>query len=182
MRKIVVYLAGPDVFMSDAADVGRRKIEACARYGLTALFPLDAKPLKARTPRARAMAISKANERLIRRADWVFANLTPFRAPSADAGTVFEIGFARALGKRVYGYTATTDLFATRTRKAHAPGARAKRDRSGHAIEDFGLTDNLMIDGAIAASGGIIVPHKAEDLSAFTAFEILLKKVAGRLR
>ena len=29
-----IYLAGPDVFLPDALDIGRRKAEICARHGL----------------------------------------------------------------------------------------------------------------------------------------------------
>ena len=36
-----VYLAGPDVFLPDAVEIGRRKVEMCARHGLTGLYPLD---------------------------------------------------------------------------------------------------------------------------------------------
>ena len=47
-----VYLAGPDVFLPDAFEIGRRKIELCTRHGLTGLYPLDnAIDAAARTPR-----------------------------------------------------------------------------------------------------------------------------------
>ena len=36
-----IYLAGPDVFLPDALEVGKRKLEVCARHGLSGLFPLD---------------------------------------------------------------------------------------------------------------------------------------------
>ena len=36
-----IYLAGPDVFLPDAVEIGRRKAELCARYGVIGLFPLD---------------------------------------------------------------------------------------------------------------------------------------------
>ena len=36
-----VYLAGPDVFLSDAIEIGRRKTEMCAAYGFEGLYPLD---------------------------------------------------------------------------------------------------------------------------------------------
>ena len=36
-----IYLAGPDVFLPDAIEVGRRKIEICARHGVTGVYPLD---------------------------------------------------------------------------------------------------------------------------------------------
>ena len=45
-------------------------------------------------------------------------------------------------------------------------------DAAGRLIEDFGLADNLMIDGAIAASGGVFLRQASlewQDLSAFEA-------------
>ena len=36
-----IYLAGPDVFLPDAIEVGRRKQVLCERYGAIGLFPLD---------------------------------------------------------------------------------------------------------------------------------------------
>jgi len=36
-----IYLAGPDVFLPDAIELGRRKADICARLGLSALYPLD---------------------------------------------------------------------------------------------------------------------------------------------
>ena len=36
-----IYLAGPDVFLPDALEIGRRKLEICARHGLTG--PLSAR-------------------------------------------------------------------------------------------------------------------------------------------
>jgi nucleoside 2-deoxyribosyltransferase len=44
-----VYLAGPEVFLPDAVDIGRRKVELCTRHGLIGLYPLD----NAITPRPR---------------------------------------------------------------------------------------------------------------------------------
>ena len=42
-----------------------------------------------------ALRISQANEQCMRSCDLVVANLTPFRSPSADPGTTFELGFMR---------------------------------------------------------------------------------------
>jgi hypothetical protein len=36
-----IYLAGPDVFLHDAVEIGRRKVEMCRRHGLIGLYPLD---------------------------------------------------------------------------------------------------------------------------------------------
>ena len=32
-----IYLAGPDVFLPDAVEIGRQKVAICERYGLTGL-------------------------------------------------------------------------------------------------------------------------------------------------
>ncbi len=171
------YLAGPDVFLADAIAVGRRKQEACTRAGIAGRFPLDNVLPKAATPVAHARAIALANEAMIRDCDIVLANLTPFRSPSADPGTAFEIGFARALGKTIYGYSAAEDLLLPRTRRILGLNERTMQDRSGHAIEDFGMFDNLMLDSAILDSGGQIVVRAADDLSAMAAFEALLARL-----
>ena len=36
-----IYLAGPDVFLSNAIEVGNRKKKLCSQAGFTGLFPLD---------------------------------------------------------------------------------------------------------------------------------------------
>ena len=36
-----IYLAGPDVFLPDALEIGRQKIDICRRHGLIGLYPLD---------------------------------------------------------------------------------------------------------------------------------------------
>ncbi len=92
-----IYLAGPDVFLPDAIEIGRRKVEICARHGLTGLYPLDnVVDLSASDA---SLAIFKANEAMMDAADAIIANLTPFRGPSADAGTVYELGYAAGRGK-----------------------------------------------------------------------------------
>lgn len=40
-RKRTVYMAGPDVFLPDAAEIGRRKRELCGMHGLVGICPLD---------------------------------------------------------------------------------------------------------------------------------------------
>ena len=39
------------------------------------------------------------------RCDAIVANMTPFRGPSMDAGTCYEMGLAKGLGKLVVGWT-----------------------------------------------------------------------------
>ena len=84
------------------------------------------------------------------------ANLTPFRGPAADPGTVFELGYMRGLGRPVFGYTHSPSDYRARVAGArHAQGQW--RDAEGLEVEDFGLAENLMLEGAIAASGGVLL-------------------------
>ena len=175
-----IYLAGPDVFLPDAIAIGRRKQEMCRAFGFEGLFPLDNKVEVA----GDAYSIFRQNRDLMRRADIGVFNLTPFRGPSADAGTVFELGFMVSKDKPVFGYTSDVRLY--RERVAATFGATESdgrfRDRDTFAVEDFGLRDNLMIAGAIEAAGGVVTAvaeqdtgAKASALAAFAAFEACLK-------
>ncbi len=177
------YLAGPDIFLPDAAHWVERKQQLCARYGLTGVSPLDEMPDQPPTwavvpPAWRRIALR--NEALIRSCDLMIANLTPFRGPSADVGTVYEVGFMRALSRPIFGYATTAARFTQRTLDfARGKGGATVdqngswRDPEGMLIEQFGLFDNLMLEGGIGASGGILVvdeiaaEHRWTDLSVF---------------
>eukprot|EP01065_Artemidia_motanka_P005227 TRINITY_DN12518_c0_g1_i1.p2 TRINITY_DN12518_c0_g1~~TRINITY_DN12518_c0_g1_i1.p2 ORF type:complete len:314 (+),score=95.25 TRINITY_DN12518_c0_g1_i1:60-1001(+) len=162
----VVYLAGPDVFRADALGIAAKKKAICQEYGLVGKFPLDnCLSLDGMAPRDAALAIAEANEALMRSADGCIANMTPFRGASMDVGTAFEMGFMRAQGKPVHGYTQTAASFSERTAewaKAQGkelrdrPGPRkAREDGDGNEVEDFGaMTDNLMLDNAVQSSVG----------------------------
>lgn len=156
-----VYLAGPDVFLPDPVARGAALKAVCARHGLLGVFPLD--PLADEPAAWDALPvwqrIARRNEAHIAGCAALIANLTPFRGPSADVGTVFELGYARALGRPVFGWSGAAEPFEARCRVL--PGvtpdvAGLWRDAAGMAVEAFGCRDNLMIDGAIAASGGLL--------------------------
>lgn len=156
-----LYLAGPDVFRPDAKAIAVRKKAVCARYGFEGLDPLDQDPPAGLSPAETASAIFRANTALMRRADGIVADLSPFRGPSADPGTVFELGFMLGLGKPAFGYSIATEPFLQRTAKlAGARNAGGRwTDAEGLAIEPFGLCDNLMIDRALALAGqALVVP------------------------
>lgn len=150
-----IYLAGPEVFLDDARRLGDLKVELCRRYGFTGLFPLDGEPVMA--GQGMSAAIFAANLDLIRQADAVVANLTPFRGLSADPGTAFEIGFGLALGKRVAGYSNQPGDLLGRARQSIGPapaaGGEATLMADGMHVEDFGLFDNLMLAEALEKSG-----------------------------
>ncbi len=157
------------MFVPDPAERSRYLKSVLAEVGLEGVFPLDAEP-SADDPILLASRIHGANETLIRSCDAVLANLTPFRGPSADAGTVYEIGYARALGKLIVGYSTGAAPFAERTKRwvGSIGGQVGQRpdgsfeDGDGMQIEDFGLHDNLMIDRGIHASGGVIIMRESE--------------------
>ncbi len=161
-----IYLAGPEVFHPDARALGLAKQRLCAARGLTGLYPLDGDV----EPTARA--IFAANVALIRRADAVIANLTPFRGPSADAGTVWELGFALGLGKPVAAYRNVADRYFDRVAAWNGGPLSGNRfDRDGLEVENFGLGDNLMIDVALIEQGRPVVERTAgfADLAGFAA-------------
>jgi nucleoside 2-deoxyribosyltransferase len=179
-----IYLAGPDVFLPDAVEFGRRKAEICARHGLTGLYPLDnAIDLSAGDASLRIFA---GNEAMMLEADAIIANLTPFRGPGADAGTVYELGFMAGRGKLCLGYCNDPTRYADRVRKFTAVEKQAGRlaDAAGLTVEDFGLGDNLMIIHALELHGcALVAPRQAPaDLwHDLTAFEVCVRMAAERL-
>lgn len=127
MKKI--YLAGFDVFAPDAVRRGAQMKLMCAEKGFIGLYPFDN---EAET----APAIFTGNCGLIDEADIVIANLNPFRGDEPDSGTCFEVGYAFAKGKAVYGY-----LSDGRTMREKL----GVQDESGFSVEDFDLPLNLML-------------------------------------
>lgn len=159
-----IYLAGPEVFLPDPIAAGKRKAALCAAAGLEGVYPLDnALPLDGLAKVEQARLISESNEALMRSCDAAIANLTPFRGVSADSGTAFEVGFMRALGKPVLAYANTTLTLHARSLVYRAgPRLPFDFDAPGVAIEDFDLTENLMIDIAVRASGVEVVRSAVE--------------------
>ena len=164
-----IYLAGPDVFFPDAKARAAVKKARAAAAGHDTLFPLDAVlpvtfgvdpgPVVAR-------AIYDANCAMLDAADVVLANLTPFRGPSADSGTVWEIGYAAAQGKKIYGYSNVMTPFTDRLHAVIPKGG------DGLSVEEFDLpSDNLMIHFALAGYFAHAAPPDAlwTDLTSFDA-------------
>ncbi len=184
-----IYLAGPEVFLPDALAVGAEKCRLAAAAGLEGVFPLDAQlDLTGLPPGEQARRISAANEGLMRTCDALLANLTPFRGVSMDSGTAFEVGFMRALGRPLAGYSNVTAAYAERARAYRSRGpSPMDGDRPHVEIEDFDLAENLMIEAAILASGGSVVRRgvapgaELTDLAAFAqALGVLASTLAAR--
>lgn len=144
-----LYLAGPDIFRPDAVARGEYLKALCTRHGFEGLFPLDAQVAGHATsePLDTARWIYRADIGLLDAADAVLANLDFFRGAEPDSGTCFEVGYAIARGKPVYGYVPEDGSLAERIR-ARCPqylGAGTGNDARGWQLEEFGLPLNLML-------------------------------------
>jgi nucleoside 2-deoxyribosyltransferase len=148
-----IYLAGPDVFRPDPLGHGASLKALCRSHGADGLFPMDNQiPLGTVDVPATIRAL---NMDMIHACDAIVANLAPFRGPSMDAGTAYEIGAGAALGRIVVGYGASPRSYVDRVRAFHPltedPDGTL-RDPDGLAVERFHadgtpvhLIDNLMI-------------------------------------
>ena len=173
MKKIRVYLAGPEVFLKNAKEIGQAKKELCKQYGFEGVYPLDKEIKVAGNLREIGFCISSTNEDLIKTCDILVANITPFRGASADVGTAYEMGFAHGLGKKVFAYTNTTEPFTERT--IRALNCKVERDKDGKLRDPYGmlveeteLTDNLMLAGCVHANSDCLVVEKSPANQFFT--------------
>lgn len=175
---ISAYLAGPDVFLPNAAAHAAQKVAICARYGIRGLPPLneDIAALAAMSEAEAGLAIFRKDVEMMEAAEIVFANLTPFRGASADSGTLVEIGWFLGRGRPIFGYSNSAALFDARSR---AQVAALPDPLPGLAVEGFGLPDNLMIPGAVLAAGGLpmVLPEDGQDRP-FDSLEIFERCVA----
>jgi nucleoside 2-deoxyribosyltransferase len=166
------YLAGPDVFLPNAAEHARAKVAICARHGIEGCPPLseDIAALACLPPDEAWRAIFAKDIAMMESADLIIANLTPFRGASADAGTLIELGWFLGRGRPIFAYSNTATPFADRSR---ALLAAVPDPVPGLAVEGFGLPDNLMIPGAVLAGGGhaMVLPDDGRE-RAFDALDM----------
>jgi nucleoside 2-deoxyribosyltransferase len=170
------YLAGPDVFLPNAEAQARAKIQLCAAYGLAGIAPYNPN-LDTTLPDAQLWRqIYEDDLQMMRNCDIIIANLTPFRGASADAGTLVELGWFLGTGKPPYGYSNSAQAFVARTQ---AQVALVPDPMPGIAVEDFGLADNLMIEGALP--GGLVLPPDgvSRPFDSLEIFELCLKRIRG---
>ncbi len=135
-----IYLAGPDIFRSDAPARGEELKRMCAAYEVEGLYPLDG-DLQHDPAFIRRHCIA-----MIRSADAMLADISPFRGKHMDPGTAWEIGFAEAIGKPVFLWSSDTRPMIERiTGELDIDHGTLMRDADGLLIEDHGAPKNLMI-------------------------------------
>lgn len=143
-----IYFAGPDVFRPDYNQYAGMIRRYCDEVGLTPLLPGDEQYDD-------SFGIYDHNLELIRHCDGVIANLEPFRGViEPDSGTVFECGFALALGKFVIGIVADQRDQVTKL-QAYGAVTEASSGRTiyqGTLVEDFGQPLNLMLSHSLSST------------------------------
>ena len=179
-----IYLAGPDVFLPDAIEIGRRKAAICDNHGLAGLYPLDTKVDLAAADAS--LRIFRSNETMMDEASAIIANLTPFRGPGADPGTVYELGYMAGRGKLCLAYSNDPAIYAARVARTIEVTSEHGRlvDTHGLTVEDFGLADNLMMIHALDLHGyPLVTPAQAPDdvWRDLAAFEACVRMAAARL-
>jgi len=123
-----VYFAGPQVFLPNPTEWFDKVRAVCAKLNVKPLIPFDP---TLTTPEQ----IFDANVLLIRQADGMLAWCDPYAGGEPDSGTVWEVGFACALGIRVVLYGDDDRSVAEKQRSF----------KRGYTDETFGYAHNLML-------------------------------------
>jgi len=140
MAAPLVYIAGPAVFLPDPEVVLAAASAALRRHGLAPMPPVTGADAEEHLG---AEGIYRDNCRRIDGCAGMLADCTPFRGPSLDPGTAWEIGYAVARGLPVAGWSDDPRPYCERARP------------DGRTIENFGLFENLMIARSVRLAANI---------------------------
>jgi nucleoside 2-deoxyribosyltransferase len=158
--RLKLYIAGPDIFRSDAVTYAEKQRQICERYGFTPLHPMDNNVGLKDHSRKTARQIFRADLRQIDEADITVANCNYFRGGCIDDGAAVELGYTFAKGKIAYGYIESL-LPANQQIPTHYPCHFVDgqlRDKDGYVlVDDLGTAVNLMAHELIEESGGKLV-------------------------
>ncbi|TGL63906.1 nucleoside 2-deoxyribosyltransferase [Leptospira ognonensis] len=162
-----IYLAGPEVFLPETHAYFRDAKLLCNSFGFEGISPFDGEPNQALGIK-KADFIFQNNCNLIDSCGLVIANCNPFRGALIDDGTAFEIGYAFANKKRIYGFLKNRIPLLESVKKTietreHTSGFRI--DGQGYLVnENFGNSINLMMEMAILNSGGKLIEGSLSDV------------------
>lgn len=175
--RLSIYIAGPDVFASDDLEMGKVKVEICEKYGFNGLYPSFLLPEDLFSGKYDPDYVGEVvNDRClggIKKAEIILGNMTPFRGREMDSGTAFEMGYAKALDKIIYGYSMDNRTYIERMQQDEGGvivDARGTyRDKAGYAIEDVNEGENSMISKSCKMK--MVTPGKGEELTMLELFE-----------
>ena len=165
--EIRLYLAGPEVFLPNAAEYAERQRELCRKYGFIGLHPMDNNIDITDTSYHTAVKIYRGDVNQIRGCNILVANCKSFRGALIDDGTAYELGFGNALGKPSYGYIDRRTSYGKNLQdcgEALFLCSPQLTDRDGFLVtEDFGTIINLMMQCGMTEHGGRLVHGSFED-------------------
>ena len=155
-----IYLAGPIVFFENSEETFARIEKGLSEVGMCGVrpaAPIDSVTQEPILGKKGAQFLYQNNTRRIVDCDGVLADLRPFRgATEPDSGTVFEVGYAVALGKPVAAVIPDARSLGAKIREAHGvmdrphPCGEQMDQEYGMLIEDFGGPLNLMLSESCA--------------------------------
>jgi nucleoside 2-deoxyribosyltransferase len=191
-----VYLAGPMVFDLDPSGIFERMKTLCREHGLVGVAPFDNQIGLENLPPGKPLLqrIVRADIELMDRLDAAVFCLDGFRrGPEMDAGTAFEIGYMKALGKPIAGWTRDPRTYPVKvadflrdafgeelvTTTAGLVGGTSGwlRDPDGILVHSEGCVQNAMVHVGIELAGGVIVADPDWE----TAFRGAVASVARQL-
>ncbi|HFU76587.1 MAG TPA: nucleoside 2-deoxyribosyltransferase [Arcobacter sp.] len=149
MDKKKIYIAGFDVFLTNAQEDLDIKKRLCEDYSFEGLIPFDANVDFTQSNDKIRKDIYEENIKMIQESDIIIANMNNFRHNEVDSGTVFEIGYAVALNKEVFIYSKDNRTVIEKT-KEYDSNVYEKEgifyDQNDLIIEGFGAQFNIMIN------------------------------------
>lgn len=172
-----LYAAGPQYLLPNVAEHTAWQQSVCEQHGHTLLSPSDKDIDFSLPPQQLSAAIYKSNIELIKQADVVIADCNPWRGTCMDDGAAYELGFAAALGKPIYGYISTLESLTARVieyLKLQPDADGQYVDSDGFIVgDDFGTNINLMMQDGMLASGGQLVEGDFADVVAALAENVV---------
>ena len=185
------------VFHQDPAAIFARMKALCQAVGVVGIAPLDNQIGLEGLPPGKDLLerIVRADIALMDTLEAAVFCLDGFRrAPEMDAGTAFEIGYMKALGKPIAGWTSdtrpypkrVTDFFRAtfnagveQTVAGSAGGMSGSlRDTDGILVHSEGCVQNAMVHIGIELAGGLVAVHSDWE----RAFSLAVGSVVEQLR
>ncbi len=180
------------VFEPDPGSIFERMKALCLARGAVGIAPLDNQIGLEGVPPGRALLerIVRADIALMETLDAAVFCLDGFRrGTEMDAGTAFEVGYMKALGKPIAGWTRDVrtypqrvgDFFGgalTRTEAGPVGGTSGVwRDPDGVLVHSEGCVQNAMVHVGIELAGGLVAVVTDWEVAFGRAVESVVERV-----